>query len=99
MNEEAVDLLSIRGVLNQKEVQQFKDDMEIMKEKTKSSLLEKSARKRRNNDKNPTEECCCPPRTAMMPTFVAEQRYNNVINNLTFKREQDPHVNTLPRTL
>ncbi|XP_073959778.1 uncharacterized protein [Choristoneura fumiferana] len=99
LNEEAVDLLNIRGVLNQKEVQQFKDDMEIIKEKTKSSVLERSARMRRNNDKAPSEQCCCPPQTAMMPTFVAERRFNNVLDDLAFRREEDAHVNTLPRTL
>lgn len=87
-----VEFLNIRGILVSEEVKTYKQNVEMSKKSTSLSPKElvREKRLRRSNDEF-EDQCCCPPRSMMMPTFVTENKFNEIAERFN-KKEVPPAV-------
>lgn len=91
INEAAVDFLHMRGVIKKIDLQNYKDDaLKIQQSTVSPSLAEvhKENRRSRRSDQseqNESRSCCCPPAKHMVPTFITDNKFDDVLDTFTSK--------------
>lgn len=90
------DFLNIRGIIKRKDLKKFREDLNKLvhsegayeNDEKKSEALR---RKRRSGD--PESHCCCPPKSVYMPTFITENKFNDLSGKFEQNIETTDNLN------
>ncbi|XP_063837443.1 uncharacterized protein LOC135086621 isoform X2 [Ostrinia nubilalis] len=90
MNEDMVEFLKLRGLLKKEDIVSYQKDIEDYRKSNGLSPKEyiRENRFRRSNIDDDDDDCCCPPRSVMMPTFITEKRFDEMVEQ--FDKKQVP---------
>ncbi|XP_062527188.1 uncharacterized protein LOC134199714 [Bombyx mori] len=83
INEDVAEFLHLRGIIKDEDLTEIK---EYAKTTSESTAEKSKSRSRRTNEGTEEEQCCCPPRNVMMPTFITDKKFDEVVNRLKSKK-------------
>ncbi|XP_031767446.1 uncharacterized protein LOC116413291 isoform X3 [Galleria mellonella] len=89
INEYIIEFLNLRRVLKNDEAKIYQKEIKKIQQSTfpAKEIIKDRQRRRRSQDFTEVD-CCCPPRTAMMPTFITEQKFDEAVDK--FNKKKDP---------
>lgn len=88
MDEDMFHFLRMRGLIKEDEVKSYQKDIEDYRRSNGLSPKE-FIRQNRYRRSDPLEvPCCCPPRTVMMPSFITNKKFDEVVDR--FDKKKDP---------
>lgn len=82
INDNIPEFLNVRGVLEDKELEKYRREQDEAKSKTTTESMPQKYKNRRLSEIGTENECCCSPRTLILPTFISNSRYNEVLDRL-----------------
>ncbi|XP_053624695.1 uncharacterized protein LOC128683277 [Plodia interpunctella] len=94
-NEDMIDFLHLRGVINETKAEEYKEDLKKISDSPepsfKNKILERRRRMNRPEDDQKIdkaqnledrEHCCCPPHSIMLPTFITDQKFDELVERI-----------------
>lgn len=85
INEAVAEFLHMRGILKKADLEKYKHDaMILQKLEVANSLPEKQkhSRRSRSSDQN-DRPCCCAPAKHMMPTFITDNKFDDILETFS----------------
>ncbi|KAH9637296.1 hypothetical protein HF086_006940 [Spodoptera exigua] len=83
LNKDMVDFLNMRGVIKKEDVKSFQEDLKRLEQSQKDDKQigsKRTDRNRRSNAEDSGDNCCCPPKNVYMPTFITDNKFDDVVN-------------------
>lgn len=75
----------MRGIIKKEDLEKYKDDVVILQKLEAATLLPKKVkhiRRSRSSDQGDDRPCCCAPAKHMVPTFITDNKFDDILDAL-----------------